>query len=168
MALALLTACGGRHVERGYRPGELALVVPVEGVQVRHLRDSFHHSRSGGRRHYALDIPAPRGTPVLAAADGTILKLRTGGVGGVTIYQLAIDGRLRYYYAHLDRYRDGLKEGQRVRRGELIAYVGDTGNAGRGNYHLHFSIAILSDVKRYWEGVNLNPYDVLRASPVAR
>ncbi len=125
------------------------------------LRDSYEAPRSGGRTHNAIDIPAPHGTPVLAAADGRILKLHVGDIGGNAIYHLDTDGRTRYYYAHLDRYADGLAEGQQVYRGQVIGYVGDTGNAGPGNYHLHFSIAILDDPRRWWEGVNLNPYLLL-------
>jgi peptidoglycan LD-endopeptidase LytH len=140
-------------------PSESAsLLIPVAGVRPDQLRDTFKESRSEGRAHDAIDIPAPRGTPVLAVADGRIVKLFQSIPGGTTIYQLAPDNRTIYYYAHLDRYADGLAEGRVVRRGEVIAYVGDTGNAGAGNYHLHFSILIVSDPKRYWDGVNINPY----------
>jgi murein DD-endopeptidase MepM/ murein hydrolase activator NlpD len=100
-------------------------------------------------------------TPVIAAADGKILKLFHSEKGGTTIYQLSADQQLVFYYAHLSRYADGLTEGNIVKQGEVIAYVGDTGNAGAGNYHLHFSIAVVSDPKRYWEGTNINPYPLL-------
>jgi len=99
---------------------------------------------------------------VLAAADGTILKLFQSDRGGTTIYQLSTDGKFVYYYAHLERYADGLVAGHFAKQGETIAYVGDTGNAGAGNYHLHFSISVISDPKRYWEGTNINPYPLLR------
>ena len=138
------------------------LIVPVAGIRLDQLRDTFSEARSEGRVHDAIDIPAPRGTPVLAAADGTILKLFHSERGGKTIYQLSTDSRFVYYYAHLDRYADGLTEGHFAKQGETMAYVGDTGNAGAGNYHLHFSIAVISDPKRYWEGVNINPYPLLR------
>ena len=138
------------------------LLIPVQGVRSEQLRDTFQDSRSEGRVHDAIDIAAPRGTPVLAATDGRIVKLWQSVPGGITIYQLGTDDHTIYYYAHLDRYADGLAEGRPVRRGEVIAYVGDTGNAGAGNYHLHFSIAIVSDPKRYWEGTNINPYPLLR------
>ncbi len=105
---------------------------------------------------------APRGTPVLAAADGTVLKLFWSERGGNTIYQLGTDGRTVYYYAHLDRYADGLTEGRALRRGEMIGYVGDTGNAGPGNYHLHFAVYIVEDPKRYWDGQPINPYPLLK------
>ena len=104
---------------------------------------------------------APAETPVLAAADGQIQKLWSSDLGGITIYQVSADQKLIFYYAHLARYADGLTEGKQVRQGETIAYVGDTGNAGTGNFHLHFSIAIVSDPKRYWEGTNINPYPLL-------
>jgi murein DD-endopeptidase MepM/ murein hydrolase activator NlpD len=134
-------------------------------VRPEQLRDTFQEARSEGRVHDAIDIPAPRGTPVLAAADGRIVKLFESQRGGTTIYQLDPDNKTVYYYAHLERYADGLAEGHFARRGEVIAYVGDTGNAGAGNYHLHFSILIVSDPKRYWDGTNINPYPLLRGLP---
>ena len=98
---------------------------------------------------------------MLAVAAGKILRLFQSKAGGTTIYQSSADEKFIYYYAHLDRYADGLYEGQFVIQGETIAYVGDTGNAGAGNFHLHFSIAMTSDPKRWWEGVNINPYPLL-------
>jgi murein DD-endopeptidase MepM/ murein hydrolase activator NlpD len=139
-----------------------SLLIPVAGVRPDELRDTFSEARSEGRTHDAIDIPAPQGTPVLAAADGRIIKLFQSKPGGTTIYQLDPDNRTVYYYAHLERYADGLTEEHFAHRGEVIAYVGDTGNAGAGNYHLHFSISIVSDPKRYWEGTNINPYPLLR------
>lgn len=154
------------------REGELApgasLLIPVRGIGPQQLRDSYADARSGGRTHHAIDIMAPGGTPVLAAEDGTIHRLRTGGLGGVTVYQVGEDGRTLYYYAHLERYAAGLREGMRVRRGEVIAYVGDTGNAGRGNYHLHFSVGRLTDPTRWWESENVNPYPLLAGSFAGR
>jgi murein DD-endopeptidase MepM/ murein hydrolase activator NlpD len=141
--------------------GKLDLVVPVAGVRREQLVDTFSDARSEGRTHDAIDIPAPAGTPVLAAADGEILKLFQSDRGGTTIYQLSDDKKLVFYYAHLEGYAVGLAVGNHVRQGDVIAYVGDTGNAGPGNYHLHFSIAIVADPKRYWEGTNINPYPLL-------
>jgi len=138
------------------------LIIPVAGVRPDQLRDTFSESRSEGRVHDAIDIAAPLGTGVLAAADGTILKLFQSERGGTTVYQLSADKRFVYYYAHLDRYADGLAEGHFAKQGETIAYVGDSGNAGAGNYHLHFSIAVISDPKHYWQGVNINPYPLLK------
>lgn len=139
-----------------------SLIVPVAGIRPDQLRDTFTEARSEGRSHDALDIPAPRGTPVVAAAEGPIVKLFQSERGGTTIYQLSPDGRLVYYYAHLERYADGLVENHYAKQGEIIAYVGDTGNAGPGNYHLHFSIAELSNPKDFWHGKNINPYPLLR------
>ena len=138
------------------------LLVPVAGVRPDQLLDTFSDSRSEGRLHDAIDIAAPAGTPVLAVADGTILKLFASDRGGITVYQLSTDGNFVYYYAHLQRYADGLAVGHLARQGETIAYVGDTGNAGTGNYHLHFSVSRIADPKRYWEGYNVNPYPLLR------
>lgn len=142
--------------------GTLRLIIPVEGVRPDQLQDTFMDARSEGRIHDAIDIPAPAGTPVLAAADGEIVRLFQSERGGTTIYQLSPDKKLVYYYAHLQRYADGLTAGKFVRQGEVIAYVGDTGNAGVGNYHLHFSISVIADPQRYWEGTNINPYPLLR------
>jgi murein DD-endopeptidase MepM/ murein hydrolase activator NlpD len=142
--------------------GKLKLIIPVVGVKPEQLLDTFTDARSEGRVHDAIDIPAPAGTPVLAAADGEIVKLFQSERGGTTIYQLSTDKKLIFYYAHLQRYADGLVGGKFVKQGEVIAYVGDTGNAGAGNYHLHFSISIVADPKRYWEGTNINPYPLLR------
>lgn len=138
------------------------LIIPVEGVRPEQLRDTFSEARSEGRVHDAIDIPAPRGTPVIAAADGRIVKLFQSDRGGTTIYQLSTDGKFVYYYAHLDRYAEGLAEGHFAKQGETIAYVGDSGNAGSGNYHLHFSVAEISNPKDFWHGVNINPYPLLR------
>jgi murein DD-endopeptidase MepM/ murein hydrolase activator NlpD len=142
--------------------GTASLIIPVAGVKPDQLIDTFDDARSEGRVHDAIDIPAAAETPVIAAADGIIQKLFQSERGGTTIYQLSADQKMIFYYAHLSHYADGLTEGQPVRQGQLIAYVGDTGNAGPGNYHLHFSIAIVSDPKRYWEGTNINPYPLLQ------
>ena len=147
-------------IPEGAAPNKL--IIPVAGVRPDQLHDTFSESRSEGRVHDAIDIAAPLGTPVLAAADGTIVKLFYSERGGITIYQLSADNKFVYYYAHLDRYAEGLTEGHFAKQGESIAYVGDTGDAGAGNYHLHFSIALISDPKHYWEGVNINPYPLLK------
>ena len=138
------------------------LIIPVVGIRPEQLRDTFSEARSEGRVHDAIDIPAARGTPVIAAADGPIVKLFQSERGGTTIYQLSTDGKFVYYYAHLDRYAEGLAEAHFAKQGETIAYVGDSGNAGSGNYHLHFSVAEISDPKNFWHGININPYPLLR------
>src|SRR5438067_7605180 len=141
----------------------MRLLIPVEGVKPSELRDTFDEARGEGRVHDAIDIPAPRGTPVLAAVDGRVVKLFQSAKGGTTVYQLAsADEHFVFYYAHLDRYADGLTEGLVARRGETIAYVGDTGNAGPGNTHLHFQIYRVADSKHFWTGENINPYPLLR------
>jgi peptidoglycan LD-endopeptidase LytH len=141
--------------------GQVNLIIPVAGVHPDQLIDTFDDARSEGRVHDAIDIPAAAETPVLAAANGKILKLFQSDRGGTTIYQLNANGDLVFYYAHLSHYAEGLAEGDVVNQGQVIAYVGDSGNAGAGNYHLHFSIAAVSDPKRYWEGTNINPYPLL-------
>ena len=141
--------------------GTLKLIIPVVGVRPDQLTDTFADARSESRVHDAIDIPAPAGTAVIAAADGEVIKLFQSERGGTTIYQLSVDRKFVFYYAHLQRYADGLTVGKFVRQGETIAYVGDTGNAGAGNFHLHFSIAVINDPKRYWEGANINPYPLL-------
>jgi murein DD-endopeptidase MepM/ murein hydrolase activator NlpD len=149
-------------------PESVRLIVPVAGVRPTDLRDTYLDSRSENRPHDAIDIPAAKGTAVLAAADGSIRKLFTSERGGLTLYQIGRDQRTIYYYAHLDRYVEGLVEGQAVRQGEVIAYVGDTGNAGAGNYHLHFAIWTVADPKQFWSGTSSNPYPLLRGADEER
>lgn len=136
------------------------LIIPVQGIQREGLRDTFAEARSEGRVHNAIDIMAPQRTPVLAATDGTILRLMQSDKGGMTIYQASPDQRYVLYYAHLDGYAEGLSEGKQIRQGETIAYVGDTGNATPGSYHLHFAIWLVTDPKSYWSGENINPYSL--------
>lgn len=141
-------------------PGEL--MIPVQGVKAEQLTDSFADARTGGRIHDAIDIPAPAGTPVVAAADGEIVRFWDSVPGGKTIYQTSMDKKYVYYYAHLADRAPDLRVGDIARRGRTIGYVGDTGNAGAGNFHLHFSITVISDPKKYWKGVAINPYPLLR------
>jgi murein DD-endopeptidase MepM/ murein hydrolase activator NlpD len=139
-----------------------ALAVPVDGVKRSDLQDTFADARAGTRAHEALDIMAPRRTPVRAVEDGTIEKLFTSKPGGLTIYQFEPSGTFCYYYAHLDAYADGLHEGQTVRRGDLIGYVGSTGNASPDAPHLHFSIFRLTPERQWWKGEPIDPYPALR------
>lgn len=138
------------------------LTLPVQGVAPEALVDTFRSARSAGRRHDAIDILAPAGTPVLAVEDGRIAKLFLSQPGGITIYQFDPPGRYSYYYAHLQGYAPGLREGQQVRRGQVIGYVGSTGNARAGAPHLHFAITRLPPDRAWWKGQALNPYPVLR------
>ncbi|MBI2213136.1 MAG: M23 family metallopeptidase [Acidobacteria bacterium] len=154
--------------DASWRPGRDAdsprpIIVPVEGVAPSAMRDMFDEAR-GSRRHEAIDILAPRGTPVIAADDGVVKKLFTSVPGGLTIYEFDPDERFCYYYAHLDRYAPGLHEGQSVRRGEIIGYVGTTGNAPEDTPHLHFALIRLDPDKRWWKGTYVNPYPLLAAS----
>jgi murein DD-endopeptidase MepM/ murein hydrolase activator NlpD len=137
------------------------LVIPVEGVTPNQLRDTFNDSRALGRRHDAIDIMAPRGTQVRAVEDGTIAKLFTSKAGGLTIYQFDPTQTFTYYYAHLDHYVSGLAEHQPVRRGQLLGYVGSTGNASESAPHLHFAIARLGTDRAWWKGNPINPYPLL-------
>ena len=137
------------------------LAMPVQGYDARKLRDNFDETRGGVRRHEALDIMAPRGTPVVAADDGVIAKLFRSAAGGITVYQFDAAQQYAYYYAHLDRYRDGLREGEAVKRGDVIGYVGTTGNAPESAPHLHFTIFELGPEKKWWRGKAVNPYPYL-------
>jgi murein DD-endopeptidase MepM/ murein hydrolase activator NlpD len=133
------------------------IAIPVQGVDVSQLRDNFSEMR-GNRAHEAIDILAPRGTPVLAADDGVVQKLFTSVPGGLTIYEFDRDGTYCYYYAHLDRYAEGLKEGLAVKKGAVIGYVGTSGNAPPGTPHLHFTIFKLGPEKQWWKGTAVNPF----------
>jgi murein DD-endopeptidase MepM/ murein hydrolase activator NlpD len=137
------------------------LLIPVQGKSAADLADTFTDARSQGRLHDAIDIMAAAGTPVLAVADGTVEKLFYSERGGITIYQFEPTGKYAYYYAHLQRYADGLAEKQAIRRGQVIGYVGSTGNASPDAPHLHFAIFLLGPEKRWWEGTAINPYPVL-------
>jgi murein DD-endopeptidase MepM/ murein hydrolase activator NlpD len=152
---------GTTHI--GEIPDELIakdLTIPVMGVTVEQLTPQFFDER-GERGHEAIDIMAPTGTPVVAAEDGTIAKFFTSNAGGITIYQFDPTDTYAYYYAHLDRYADGLKEGDVVMRGQVIGYVGSTGNANPSAPHLHFAIFRLGPEKQWWKGEALDPYPAL-------
>jgi murein DD-endopeptidase MepM/ murein hydrolase activator NlpD len=138
------------------------LDIPVTGIEDEELYDSFSDAR-GARKHQAIDIMAERGTPVVAAEDGTVEKLFTSKAGGITIYQFDPSETYCYYYAHLDAYADGLREGMAVKRGDVIGYVGSTGNASKDAPHLHFAIFRLTTERQWWKGEPVNPYPILKA-----
>ncbi len=141
------------------------LDLPVDAAEAERMKGAFEERRGGGSRlHEAVDILAPRGTPVRAVEDGTVAKLFLSKAGGISVYQFDASERFTYYYAHLDRYAEGLREGQRVERGDVIGYVGTTGNAPRNTPHLHFAIFELTPQKRWWEGTPVDPYLVFRKS----
>ena len=138
------------------------LAIPVIGISPGQLSDTFTQARAGGRPHDAIDIMAPRGALVIAAADGTVEKLFfSHGGGGITVYVRSPDRAWTYYYAHLDRYAPGLAEGRQVRRGDPIGFVGFTGNASPAGPHLHFAINRMAPQDRWWQGVPINPYPLL-------
>lgn len=135
------------------------LMVPVDGISLDRVENTYEAFRDGGaRRHYAIDILAARGTPVLAADDGSILRMGFNALGGLTIYQIDHERRFVYYYAHLDRYASTIRDGSVVSRGDVIGYVGSSGNAQATTPHLHFQVLLFRD--RYWEGESVNPFGV--------
>lgn len=139
------------------------LIVPVRGVEPSQLRDTYDELRGGNTRpHEALDIPAPRGTPVLSATGGRVLKLFDSKAGGKMVYAADSSERFILMYAHLDSYANGLAEGQPIARGQVLGAVGTTGNAPPNLPHLHFAIARSNDVKVWWKGMPVNPYPLLR------
>jgi peptidoglycan LD-endopeptidase LytH len=138
------------------------LAVPVLGKYPDDVSPTFYDPRSGGRRHNAADIMAPRGTLVLSADDGVIRRLSTNALGGITIYATDPEERFVYYYAHLDAYAPDLKVDQRVQRGDVLGYVGSTGNAPPNAPHLHFQIMRLLDRDRLWDGVPIDPKPFLQ------
>ena len=137
------------------------LLVPVRGAVLNKIEDSFDAPRDGGRRHDSVDILAPRGTAVLAAIDGTILRVGTNALGGNVIWMDDDEQRFVLYYAHLDRYARGIKQGDRVMRGTVLGYVGTTGNAPPDIPHLHFQLMRITDIKKWWNGTPLNPLPFL-------
>lgn len=137
------------------------LRVPIDGISIESFKGRFSELR-GGRLHEAVDIVVPRGTPIHAVQDGTIAKLFFSRFGGTTIYQFDEDGPLCFYYAHLERYADGLHDGQHVSQGEVIGYVGTSGNALPDTPHLHFAIFELNADRKWWQGRALDPYLVFK------
>jgi murein DD-endopeptidase MepM/ murein hydrolase activator NlpD len=156
---------------RGIEPGGAIdalhrheLRIPIDGVTADSFKGGFQERRAGdgGHQHEAVDILAPRNTPVHAVENGTIARLFNSKAGGRTIYQFDSSGRFCYYYAHLERYEEGLRDGQPVSAGEVIGYVGTSGNAPPGTPHLHFAVLELGPDKRWWQGQALDPYLVFR------
>jgi murein DD-endopeptidase MepM/ murein hydrolase activator NlpD len=137
------------------------LTAPIRGLAAPDIQDTFRQARAGGKFHEATDILAPRGTPIVAIDDGIIQKLFLSKPGGLTIYEFDRQGVYCYYYAHLDRYAEGLKEGMPVNRGDVIGYVGSTGNAPPQTPHLHFAIFRLGPEKHWWQGTPIDPYPLL-------
>jgi murein DD-endopeptidase MepM/ murein hydrolase activator NlpD len=137
------------------------LMVPVDGVKYSQLTDTYNAPRGTERQHQALDIMAPKGTKVFAVADGKVAKLFTSVPGGLTVYQFEPTEKFAYYYAHLDKYADGIKEGMQLKRGDLVGYVGVTGNSDPKAPHLHFAVVQLTPEKQWWKGTPVNPYPLM-------
>jgi murein DD-endopeptidase MepM/ murein hydrolase activator NlpD len=145
----------------GLEVGPAGLALPVVGIKPDQLVDTYDAARGTGRRHDAIDIMAPEGAAVIAAANGTIEKLFNSVRGGLTVYERSDDQRWIYYYAHLSAYAPGLAEGQRVKQGQIIARVGHTGDASAAGPHLHFAINQMAPGERWWNGTPINPYPLL-------
>ena len=169
---ATVATSGGRSVAvaEGIVVGPAGLAIPVAGVKPSELVDTFTQARAGGARvHDAIDIMAPHGRPVVAAASGRVEKLFfSKGGGGISAYVRSDDGRWTYYYAHLQDYAPGLAEGQRVERGALVGHVGATGNANPAGPHLHFAINRMGPGEKWYQGSPINPYPLLAGKPAAR
>jgi murein DD-endopeptidase MepM/ murein hydrolase activator NlpD len=157
-------------VAEGVVVGPAGIAIPVAGVKPEQLVDTYTQARAGGARsHDAIDIMAPLDTPVVAAAPGRLEKLFfSEGGGGITAYVRSDDGRWTYYYAHLNAYAPGLREGQRIDRGTPIGTVGTTGNANPAGPHLHFAIKRMNLGEKWWQGTPINPYPLLAGKPVTR
>jgi len=147
--------------------GPSGLAIPVAGVKPDKLLDTYTQARAGGARaHDAIDIMAPTGTPVIAAAPGRVEKLFfSKGGGGISAYIRSDDGRWTYYYAHLSAYAPGLREGKRLLRGAPVGYVGFTGNASPAGPHLHFAINRMAPGEKWYQGTPINPYPLLASRP---
>lgn len=140
------------------------LALPLAAVSAARLTDTYSQARAGGTPHEALDIMAPRGTPVLAVEDGRVVKLFLSRQGGITLYQFDPADEYVYYYAHLDRYADRIAEGDVVRKGQIIGYVGSTGNALPDAPHLHFAVLKLGPERQWWRGTPINPFLIWRSA----
>lgn len=138
--------------------------MPLDEAKAESFKGGFDQRRTGngGHQHEAADMLAPRNTPIHAVDAGTIAKLFFSKAGGRTIYQFDPGGRFSYYYAHLERYAPGLHEGQRVERGDVIGYVGTSGNAPPGTPHLHFAVFVLGPERRWSEGTPIDPYAIFQ------
>lgn len=152
---------GSVVITKGLEVGPAGLAIPVVGIKREQLGDTFTQARGSGRSHDAIDIMASEGTPVIAAADGTVEKLFNSALGGTTIYERSADRQWVYYYAHLSAYEPGLHEGQQLKQGQVIARVGHTGDANAAGPHLHFAVNRMGPSDRWWNGTPINPYPLL-------
>jgi peptidoglycan LD-endopeptidase LytH len=137
------------------------ILLPVAGADMSKVDDSFFEPRDGGRVHRAIDILAPRGTPILSADNGKILRMTTNGLGGISMYTVDPESRLVYYYAHMDHYNDAMSPGRAIAKGDTLGYVGTTGNAPKDTPHLHFQVMRWPADGKYWNGDPIDPYEAL-------
>lgn len=147
--------------ERAVRRTDGPIGMPIEGIDPSQLADTFNDTRQGGRPHEALDIPAAQGTPVRAVVEGNVVKLFKSKEGGITVYQFDDSGAYCYYYAHLDHYATGLKEGMLLRKGDVLGFVGTTGDAPAKAPHLHLAVFRLGPDKKWWQGTAIDPLPLL-------
>lgn len=141
---------------------ERRILVPVAGADMSKVEDSFNEGRDAGERtHHAIDILAPRGTPILSADDGKILRMTTSTLGGISMYTADASNRLVYYYAHMDRYNDAMSPGRAISRGDTLGFVGTTGNAPKDTPHLHFQVMRWPADGKYWNGEPIDPFEAL-------
>ena len=162
MPLATAAVLGSAEADAEYVRSR-RLVLPVAGIRPDQLTDSFDEPRDGTRRHRAIDILAPRGTPVLAADDGRVLRVSWNSAGGNTVYATDSDSRIVYYYAHLDHYHEPIAAGMPLTKGDTIGFVGTTGNAPKDIPHLHFQVMRMPHDAKYWNGEPINPFPILRS-----
>jgi len=141
------------------------IIVPVAGADMSKVEDTFYEARDGGRTHRAIDILAPRGTPILAADDGKILRMTSNTLGGITMYTVDPLSRLVYYYAHMDHYNDAMSPGRAIVKGDTLGFVGTTGNAPKDTPHLHFQVMRWPADGKYWNGEPIDPYEELGGVP---
>jgi murein DD-endopeptidase MepM/ murein hydrolase activator NlpD len=137
------------------------ILLPVAGANMAKVEDTFEDGRDGDRTHHAIDILAPRGTPILSADDGKILRMSSNALGGITMYTTDPENRLVYYYAHLDHYNDAMSPGRSIVKGDTLGFVGTTGNAPKDTPHLHFQVMRWPADGKYWNGEPIDPYDAL-------
>jgi murein DD-endopeptidase MepM/ murein hydrolase activator NlpD len=158
---ALMTISSSAAADVAYLRSR-SLIVPVAGASMSRVEDSFSEPRDGGDRvHRAIDILAPRGTPVLSADAGRVLRMPTTGLGGIAMYTADAEGRVVYYYAHMERYHPSMAPGRELAKGDTIGFVGTTGNAPKNTPHLHFQVMRMPADGKYWDGEPINPYDLL-------
>jgi murein DD-endopeptidase MepM/ murein hydrolase activator NlpD len=162
--VAVVGAAGSAASDAAYLISR-KLTVPVAGADMSKVEDSFYEPRDGGRTHRAIDILAPRGTPILSADDGKILRMTTSELGGISMYTVDPDARLVYYYAHMDRYNDAMTPGREIAKGDTLGFVGTTGNAPKDTPHLHFQVMRWPADNKYWDGEAIDPFEALGGIP---